>query len=199
MRRPPGSMLPQTFLMSATQAPTPPDAAIAPDMKRNDKVALIDKIFSTWLSPILTFSCFLAQPECYPICDPTTIRKHNVLFGALRSTSGGPGAKTLEIEQVERGSIEGQAQWRRPSAQKQKGLARRTARALIVQPPLWTQPPSATRRAQNTSIAWRGRSACLSRRTGPDDVTQSAGSSPRLCLRIALGKTHQHANPTRLI
>jgi hypothetical protein len=147
MRRPPGSMLPQTFLMSATQAPTPPDAAIAPDMKRNDKVALIDKIFSTWLSPILTFSCFLAQPECYPICDPTTIRKHNVLFGALRSTSGGPGAKTLEIEQVERGSIEGQAQWRRPSAQKQKGLARRTARALIVQPPLWTQPPSATRRA----------------------------------------------------
>jgi len=39
-------MLPQTFLMSATQAPTPLVCAIATDTKRNDKVALIDKIFS---------------------------------------------------------------------------------------------------------------------------------------------------------
>ena len=46
MRRPPGSMLPQTFLISATQAPAPPDCAMAPDTKRNDKAALTDKIFS---------------------------------------------------------------------------------------------------------------------------------------------------------
>ena len=52
MRLPPGLMSPQTFLISALQAPIPdfrsrpPDCAIAPDTKRNDKAAQIDKIFS---------------------------------------------------------------------------------------------------------------------------------------------------------
>jgi hypothetical protein len=39
-------MLAQTFLISAAQAPTPPDCAIALDTRRNDRVAQIDKIFS---------------------------------------------------------------------------------------------------------------------------------------------------------
>jgi len=45
MRRFPGSMLPQAFLISAAQAPRP-DRAIALETKRNDTVAQIDKIFS---------------------------------------------------------------------------------------------------------------------------------------------------------
>jgi hypothetical protein len=45
IRRFPGSMLAQTFLISAAQAPTS-DCAIALDTRRNDKVAQIDKIFS---------------------------------------------------------------------------------------------------------------------------------------------------------
>ena len=101
-------------------------------------------------------------------------------FSALRSTSGGPGAKTLEIEQVERGSIEGQAQWRRPSAQAKGAGPKDGSRIDCPARCLLIQPPSATRRAQNTSIHRLGAAgpACLSRRTGPDDVTQSAGSSP---------------------
>jgi hypothetical protein len=51
MRLPPGLVSPQTFLISALQAPIPdfpppPDCAIAPDVNTNDKAAKIDKIFS---------------------------------------------------------------------------------------------------------------------------------------------------------
>ena len=49
-----GSILPQTFLISAAQAPTP-DCASAPDTKRNDKVAEKNTYFTQLIFPVAPF------------------------------------------------------------------------------------------------------------------------------------------------